>query len=92
MPNAQYVEPTGASLLDSDRLGQVSREVNVETLKNGQPVGNQLQGNDVENALQAVNSLGDLDLESVRVLELLVTRVADDDGLAASSNDCSDKC
>jgi hypothetical protein len=40
--NAQYVEPTGASLLDSDRLGQVSREVNVEALENGQPVGNQL--------------------------------------------------
>lgn len=92
MPTPSFVEPTGVSLLDSDRLGQVSGEVNVETLENGQPVGNQLQRNDVQDSLQAVNGLGDLDLESIRGLELLVTRVADDDGLATTGNDCSKKC
>lgn len=74
--------------LDSDRLGKVTREVYVEALENGKPVGNELQGNDVQNALEDINSLGDLNLLGLRGLELLITTVADDNGLAATSNDC----
>ena len=38
-------------LLDSDRLSQVAREVNVQALSNSEPVGNQLQRNDVQETL-----------------------------------------
>jgi hypothetical protein len=75
------------SLLDSDRLGQVTREVDVETLQNSQPVGDELQRDDVQDTLQAVDRLGDLDTLSIGGLELLVVGVADDNGLAASGND-----
>lgn len=75
------------ALLDGDRLGQVAREVHVEALEDSEPVGNQLQRDDVEEALEAVNRLGDLNLLGVGGLELLVARVADDNGLAASRND-----
>uniref|UniRef100_A0A1Y1KBS7 Uncharacterized protein n=1 Tax=Photinus pyralis TaxID=7054 RepID=A0A1Y1KBS7_PHOPY len=74
-------------LLDSNRLGQVAREINIETLKNSQPVSNQLQGNDVEKTLKAINSLRDLDLLSFRVLKLGIVRVAKDDGFAFTCND-----
>jgi hypothetical protein len=74
-------------LLDSNRLSKVTREVNVQALKDSQPVGNKLEGNDVENTLKAVDGLGDLNLLSLGGLELLVIRVADDNGLAAASND-----
>lgn len=78
--------PSGAPLLDGHRLGQVAREVHVETLEDGQPVGNELKRNDVEKALQAVDRLGHFDLGGVRRLELLVAGVADDNGLATTSN------
>ena len=74
-------------LLDRDRLGKVTREVNVQALEDSQPVGNELQGNDVEDTLKAVDGLGDLNLLGLRGLELLISRVADDNGLAAASND-----
>lgn len=35
-------------LLDSDRLGEVSREININTLNDGQMIGKQLQRNDVD--------------------------------------------
>ena len=74
-------------LLDSDRLGQVTREVDVEALEDSQPVGDQLERNDVEDALQDVDGLGDLDPLAVGVLELLVVLVADDDWPATTSSD-----
>lgn len=74
-------------LLDSDRLGKVAREVDVEALHDSKPVGDELKRNDVEDTLEDVNGLGDLDLESLAGLELLIVRVADDDGLATTSND-----
>lgn len=78
-----------STLLDSHRLGQVAREINVETLHDSQPVGNQLQRNDVEETLQAVDSLGNLDLLGLVGCELLIAGVADDNGLATtSSNYC----
>jgi hypothetical protein len=77
----------GLSLLDGDRLGQVAREIDVQALKNSEPVGNELERDDVEETLEGVDGLGDLDLLSLRGLELLIVRVADDNGLAATSND-----
>lgn len=74
-------------LLDSDRLGQVAREIDVEALENSQPVGDELQRDDVEKALEGIDGLGDLDLLGVGGVELLVRRVADNDGLAATSDD-----
>lgn len=74
-------------LLDGDRLGKVAREVDVETLQDGEPVGNQLEGDDVQETLENVDRLGDLDLQSLAGLELVVARVADDNGLAITSND-----
>lgn len=74
-------------LLDSHGLGQVTGEVNVETLHDSQPVGNQLQRDNVEETLQAVDGLGDLDLLGLVGLELLVAGVADDDGLATTGSD-----
>lgn len=74
-------------LLDSHRLGEVTGEVNVQALKDSKPVGNELERNDVEETLEAVNSLGDLNLLSLVGLELLVARVANDNGLSAASND-----
>lgn len=78
-----------SSLLDSDRLGQVTREIDVESLHNSKPVSDQLQRNDIEDTLEGVDRLGDLNLLSLASLELLVTRVADDNGLSAASNDYS---
>ena len=75
-----------ASLLDSDGLGQVAGKVDIETLENGQPVGNELQGDDVEEALKTVHCLGDLNLLRIRSLELWVIRVANDNGLATTGN------
>ncbi|KAI6754186.1 hypothetical protein HG530_012700 [Fusarium avenaceum] len=79
-------QTTVTSLLDSDRLGQVTREINVETLKNGEPVGNELKRDDVEETLKNVDGLGDLDLLGLGRLELLIVGVADDDGLTTTSN------
>lgn len=78
-------------LLDSHRLGQVAREIHVEALEDSEPVGDELQRNDVEETLEAVHSLGDLNLLGLGCLKLLVAGVADDNGLAASGNDC-DTC
>jgi hypothetical protein len=75
------------SLLDSDRLGQVTGEVNVETLENSEPVGNELKRDDVEETLKNVDGLRDLDLLGLGRLKLLIVGVADDDGLTTASND-----
>lgn len=74
-------------LLDGDRLGKVAREVDVETLEDGEPVGDQLEREDVQEALEDVDRLGDLDLESLAGFELVIIGVADDNGLATTSND-----
>lgn len=51
-------------------------------------VGNELKRENVEETLQAVNGGRDLDLLSLTGLEFLITRVADNDWLARTSNDC----
>ncbi len=75
--------------LDRHRLGQIPWEVDVEALHDGQPVSDQLQGDDVEDALQDVDRLGNLDLLGLVGVELGVVGVANDDGLAAARDDCS---
>lgn len=82
--NADYLR-----LLDSDRLGQVAREINVETLGHSQPVGHQLERNNVEQTLQNIAGLGNLDTLSLISREFGVTSVADDNRSARSSNDYS---
>lgn len=78
---------TRLPLLDCDRLGQVAREIDVETLQDGQPVGNELERDNVQETLEAVDRLRNLDRLGLRSLEFLVTGVADDNGPAATSND-----
>lgn len=74
-------------LLDSDRLGQVAREVDVQALSNGEPVGNQLQRNDVQETLQAVNGLWHLDPLCLGWRELGIVLVADDNRSSLTGND-----
>lgn len=74
-------------LLHRDRLGQVAGEIDVQALGDGEPIGHQLERNDVQETLQAVDCLGDLDLLGLAILEFFVVGVADDDWLAAASND-----
>ena len=74
-------------LFDGDRLRKIAREVNVETFTNSQPVRDQLQGDDIEQALQAIDGLGKFDLFGLSGRELLVVVVADDNWPASTSND-----
>jgi hypothetical protein len=79
--------PSPDLLLDSDRLGQVPREVDVQALSNGKPVGHELERDDVEQTLQEVVGVRDLDLVGLLARELLVVGVADDDGTALAGDD-----
>lgn len=71
-------------LLDSHRLRQIAGEVNVETLHDREPVSNQLQGDDVQEPLEDVDSLGDLNRLGLAAAELAVAGVADYNGLATA--------
>jgi hypothetical protein len=74
-------------LLDGDGLGKVAREVDIKAFQHSQPVCDELERDDVEDTLEDVDGLGNLNLESLAGLEFGIVRVADDDGLAATSND-----
>lgn len=74
------------NLFDGNRLGQVTWEINVETLSNCEPVGHKLKRNNVEETLEAVDCLWNLDLLGLSTAELFVIRVADDDWLTAAGN------
>lgn len=87
-----YTRAQSCFLLDRDGFGQVAREVDVKTLHHGQPVGNELQGNNVQNTLQDVDGLGDLNRLGLRGLELGVARVADDNGLATTRHNYAANC
>lgn len=69
-------------LLDSDRLGQVSWEVNIESLSNCQPIRHQLERNNIEQTLQAVDGLWNLDLLAMIGFEFLVIGIANNNRLA----------
>lgn len=75
------------TLLDGDRLSQIAREIDIKALEDGEPVSDKLKRNDVEKTLETVDSLGDLNLLGLGGLELLVSGVADDNGLTATGND-----
>ena len=74
-------------LFDSDRLGKVTWEVDVQTFRNSEPVGHELKRDDVDQTLQAVDGLWNLDLVGLVTWELGVTGVADDDWPTLASND-----
>jgi hypothetical protein len=74
-----------ASLFDSDTLGQVSGEINIQSFSNGKPVGHQLQWNHVDETLQAINVLRNLDLVNLIAQEFRICSVANDDWSAFTS-------
>ncbi|KAG9527140.1 isomerising glucosamine-fructose-6-phosphate aminotransferase, partial [Aureobasidium melanogenum] len=73
--------------VSSDTLGQVSGEVDVQTLSNSKPVGHELERNDVEQTLQDIDSLGYLNLVGLVARELGVVLAANDDRATLASND-----
>ncbi|KXT02277.1 hypothetical protein AC579_8322 [Pseudocercospora musae] len=78
--------PAG-SLLDSDRFGQISWEVDVQAFSDSQPVGHELEWDDVEETLEDVDGVWDFDLVGLVAWELLVVGVADDDWASLACND-----
>lgn len=74
-------------LLHGHRLGQVTREINIETRADGKPIGNELQRNNIEKTLEAIGSLGDFDFLSLSRREFGIIVVADDNRTTSSGND-----
>jgi hypothetical protein len=63
---------------------QIPGEINVASILHRQVIAEQLQGDDVQQALHTVNSLGNTDCLRARG-DALVTIIAQDDGLAITS-------
>lgn len=76
-------------LLDRHRLSQVTGEVNVQTLPNGEPVRDKLQGNYIQQTLETIHGLRHNNLLSLRSREFGVILVADDDRATTTGNDCT---
>lgn len=76
------------NLLNGDRLCQVTWEVDIQTLGDGEPVCHQLERDDVEKTLEAVDRLWDLNLLGFAIGKLLIVGVADDNWLSGAGNDC----
>jgi hypothetical protein len=74
-------------LLNSNRLGQVPGEVDVQALSNSNPVGHELERNDIEQTLEKLVSVRDLNLVGLLAGELHVVLVADDNGTSLASDD-----
>lgn len=81
-----------ANLLHRNRLSQVTWEINIQTLSNGKPVGHQLERDDVEKTLEAIDGLWDFDFLGLAGFEFFVVGVADDDWFARTSDDCRFWC
>ena len=79
--------PPSARLLHRNTLRQIPREIHIQPLAHGQPIRHQLQRDHVQQALQHIDRVRDLDAVRLLVGELLVARVADDDGPAAARDD-----
>lgn len=75
-------------LFHRHRLGQVTRKIYVKTFAHGEPVRYELQGNYIEEPLQAIDSLGNLDFLGFLCREFLVVGIADYNRSAASGNYC----
>lgn len=65
---------------------QHTREVDVQVLRNRQPVGNELQGNNVQQALEHIDRLRDLNLLASLVCESLIVLVANYNRTTAAGN------
>lgn len=74
-------------LFNSDTLGQVSWEIDVEALGNGHPVGHELERNDVEKTLETVDGSWDFDSFDFVGWELCLALVADDDWTTSTCDD-----
>ena len=74
-------------LLDSHGFSQISREIYIETFPNGEPVGNELQRDHIEQTLKTINRLGDLNLLRLFGREFFVVRIANDNGSTGSGDD-----
>lgn len=74
-------------LLHGHRLGQVTREVNIETRADSKPISNELQRDNIEKTLEAVGSLGDFDLLGLSRREFRIVVVADDNRTTSSGDD-----
>lgn len=79
--------PFSTSLFHSDRLCQISWEVNVNACCTCQMVWNKLQGNDVQETLQTIDRFWDLNLLSQTSLEFFVVGIADNDWFTWTGND-----
>lgn len=74
-------------LFYSNGLGQVTWEVDVQTLPNSKPICYQLKRDDVKKTLQAIDGLRDLDLLSLISREFGVVWIADHNRMTTASND-----
>jgi len=82
----RHCQPNQA-LLHSHRLGEISREIDIESFANSQPVGDELERDDVQETLKTVDRLGDLNLLRFLGGEFAIIWVADDDRSSTTSND-----
>lgn len=73
-------------LLDGDRLGQVTGEVDINTSQASQVVRQELERDDGQETLETVNGLGNTDGLGLGV-DGIITLVADDDGLTLAGSD-----
>lgn len=69
---------TSKRLLDSDRLGQVSREVDVTPIPDSEVIAEELERDDVQQTLQTVHRLGNTDRPRVG-RDRLITLIAQND-------------
>ena len=63
-------------LLDGNGLGQVAGEVDIEVAGDGEPVGNELQRNDIEETLENIDGAGDLNLLSLHDVKKKVAELS----------------
>ena len=75
------------SSLHGNGFGKIAREVDVESLANSEPIGDELERDDVEKTLETVNSLGHLNLLGLCGREFGIVGIADDNGATATGND-----
>ena len=86
--NSCLIKPIEPPLLYSDRLGQVPGEIDIETFTNGKPIRDELQRNNIEEALQTVHCLRNLDFLCLLGRKFGVVRIADDNWTTATRDDC----
>ena len=76
------------NLLHSDRFRQISREIHIETLSDGEPVGDELEGDDIKQPLETVHCSRDLDLFGLLRGKLGVVGIANNNWTTITSDDC----